>query len=303
MTPYVEIKKKIVKSKTLYFIFSLPFLYFLLFHYAPMFGTLIAFKKYSIVKGIWASPWAGTRYFEQFLMDPYFWKVVRNTVLLNFYSLLFFFPAPIIFALLLNELKNQLFKRFTQTIMYIPHFLSTVVIAGMLVNFLSIDGLINGVVEFFGGKPQTFLSKSEWFRTIFIGSDIWQGLGWGSIIYLAALTSINPALYEAATIDGANRWNKLIYITLPGISTVVTIMLLLTIGNSMSVGFEKVILLYSGPTYETADVIQTFVYRRGLIDSDFSFAAAVGVFQSVISFVLVVTANWFSGKISENRLF
>src|SRR5690554_119916 len=270
----MSIRKQISRNKTLYYIFLLPFVYFLVFHYAPMFGNLMAFEDYSITKGVFNSPWAGTKYFKEFLFDSYFWQVVRNTLLINFYSLIFYFPAPIIFAILLNEINHIFFKRFTQTIMYIPHFLSTVVVAGMLVNFLSIDGLINEAVKWFGGEGQTFMALPEWFRTIYISSEVWQNLGWSSIIYIAALTSIDPQLYEAATVDGANRWHKIYHITLPGISTVVTIMLLLTIGNMLSIGFEKVLLLYSGPTYATADVIQTFIYRRGLVDSDFSFAAA-----------------------------
>jgi putative aldouronate transport system permease protein len=291
------------KSLALYVMFLLPFIYFLTFQYIPMLGNLIAFQDYKIMKGFFGSPWVGTKYFEQFLEDPYFWQVLRNTLLINLYSLIFFFPSSIIFALLLNELMSSLFKRFVQTITYIPHFLSTVVIAGMLVNFLSNKGLINQLIVSLGGESKTFLALPEWFRTIYISSDIWQGLGWNSIIYLAALTSIDPQQYEAATIDGANRWRRLIHITLPGISTVVTIMLLLQIGHMLSVGFEKIILLYSGPTYETADVIQTYVYRRGLIDADFSFAAAVGIFQSVIGFILVIGANRIARKVNGTRLF
>lgn len=301
--PTAGVKKKMMRSASLYAIFALPFIYFVIFHYAPMVGNLMAFQDYSIVRGFFGSPWAGLKYFKQFLFDPYFWQVVRNTLLINFYSLLFFFPSSIIFALLLNELRLQLFKRFIQTVTYVPHFLSTVVVAGMLVNFLSTDGLINSLVKWLGGEPRTFMSMPQWFRTIFVGSEIWQNMGWNSIIYLAALTSIDPQLYEAATVDGANRWKKMLHITLPGISTVVTIMLLLTLGKMMTVGFEKIILLYSGPTYDTADVIQTFIYRRGLIDSDFSFAAAVGIFQSVIAFGMVVGANMISRKISGTRLF
>jgi putative aldouronate transport system permease protein len=298
-----EMKKKMKKSSALYVMFSIPFVYFLVFHYAPMFGTLMAFQDFSITKGFLHSSWAGTKYFEQFLFDDYFWKVVRNTVLINVYSLIFFFPAPIIFALLLNELRFKLFKRFIQSVTYVPHFLSTVVVAGMLVNFLSTDGIINQAVVFFGGEARAFFSMPDWFRTIFIGSDIWQGLGWNSIIYLAALTSVDPQLYEAATIDGASRWRKLWHITIPGISTVITVMLLLSLGHMLTLGFEKILLLYSGPTYETADVIQTFVYRRGLIDSDFSFAAAVGIFQSVLSFILVIAANQISRRVNGARIF
>ncbi|MGG1518190.1 ABC transporter permease subunit [Paenibacillus oryzisoli] len=303
MFPAVEIRKKIRKSMSLYLIFLLPFIYFLIFHYAPMVGNLMAFEDYSIVKGFFHSPWAGTKYFRQFLTDPYFWSVVRNTLLINLYSLIFNFPSSLIFALLLNELSQKYFKRVVQSITYIPHFLSTVVVVGMLVNFLSIDGLFNEVIKILGGEPKTFMSMPQWFRTLFVGSEIWQNLGWNAIIYLAALTAIDPQLYEAATVDGANRWHKLRHITLPGISTVVTIMLLLTLGKMLSVGFEKVLLMYSGPTYETADVIQTFVYRRGLIDSDFSFASAVGIFQSVISFILVISANEIAKRINGSRLF
>ncbi len=281
----------------------MPFAYFVIFNYAPMAGNIMAFQEYSIVKGIWRSPWVGAKYFEQFLLDPYFWKVVRNTLMLNLYSLIFYFPAPIIFAILLNELRSNKFKSLVQTITYIPHFLSTAIIAGMIVNFLSISGLINQLVVHLGGEAKTFLAMPEWFRTIYVSSEVWQGMGWSSIIYLAALASIDPGLYEAATIDGANRWHKIRHISLPGISTVTTILLLLFIGHMMSVGFEKIILLYSGPTYETADVVQTFVYRRGLIDADFSFAAAVGVFQSVISLALIIGANQVAGKMQGARLF
>jgi len=298
-----ELRRKLARSKALYAMFLLPMLYFLIFQYAPMVGNLMAFQDFSIIKGFWHSQWAGTKYFRAFLSDPYFWQVVRNTVLINVYSLLFYFPAPILFALLLNELRGRGFKRVIQSITYVPHFLSTVVVAGMLVNFLASDGLINQIRKLFGAESISFLALPEWFRTIFIGSDIWQGLGWGSIIYLAALTGIDPQLYEAATIDGANRWRKMRHITLPGITTVIMVMLLLSLGHMLSVGFEKILLLYSGPTYETADVIQTYVYRRGLIDSDFSFAAAVGIFQSVLSFALVVSANQMSRKLSGARLF
>ncbi|MDB5056295.1 MAG: Sugar transporter permease [Bacilli bacterium] len=302
-TTWLATKRKLNKSKALYGMFALPFVYFIIFHYIPMLGNLMAFENYSIMKGFFHSEWVGFKYFNQFLYDPYFWKVVRNTLLINFYSLLFFFPAPIILALMLHELRGNLFKRFVQTITYIPHFLSTVVVAGILVNFLSTGGLINQLIVMLGGDAKTFLSLPGWFRTIFVGSEIWQGLGWNSIIFIAALTAIDPQLYEAATIDGANRWKRMLHVTLPGISTVVSIMLLLTIGKMLSIGFEKIILLYSGPTYETADVIQTFVYRRGLIDSDFSFAAAVGIFQSILAFILVISANQISKKISGTRLF
>jgi len=294
---------KLAKHRSLYLMLAIPLVYFLIFEYGPMFGVLMAFKDFNLIKGIWGSKWAGFKYFREYLTDPYFWNVFKNTIVLNVYALIFYFPTPIIFALLLHELMWKKFRSFVQTIAYIPHFLSTVVVAGMIVNFLSASGLINQIISRLGGEPIMFMMKAEWFRTIYIGSEIWQGMGWNSIIYLAALTAVDPQLYEAATIDGANRWRKLWHVTLPGISSVITVMLLMQIGKMMTVGFEKILLLYSGPTYKTADVIQTFVYRRGLIDSDFSFATAVGVFQSVIAFVLVISANQIAKKVNGHGLF
>lgn len=291
------------QNKYLYLMMILPMLYFALFKYGPLFGLVIAFKDYNVFQGVWKSDWVGTKYFREFLSDPYFWKLVRNTLLMNLYLIIFFFPAPIALALLLNELKLQKFKKIVQTVSYLPHFLSTVVICGMLVNFLTNDGLINRILGGLGFEKIQFLMKPEWFRTIYVSSEIWQGLGWGAIIYLAALTAIDPQLYEAATIDGANRWKQIFHVTIPGIAPVITIMFLLNLGNIMSIGYEKILLLYTGPTYETADVISTFVYRRGLLGSDFSFATAVEFFQSIIVLCFVVTANYISRKVSETSLW
>jgi putative aldouronate transport system permease protein len=274
---------RVKKNKYLYLLFFLPFCYYIIFHYWPMYGIIIAFKDYNIVKGIIGSPWVGLEHFKKFLFDPYFWKLVRNTLLINIYGLIWSFPAPIILALLLNEVRNQKFKRFVQSVSYLPHFISTVVVCGMIVNFLSTDGLINNLLGSFGIKPIQFLMLPEWFRTIYIGSGIWQGVGWGSIIYLAALSAVDEELYEAAIIDGANRWKQLIHITIPSIKPTISIMLIMNLGRLMSIGFEKIILLYTGPTYETADVISTYVYRRGLLGSDFSYATAVSLFQSLWS--------------------
>lgn len=298
-----RVMRNIAKSKQLYLLFFLPAVYFIIFHYSPMFGNLIAFQDYSVFGGFLHSKWVGLKHFEEFLSDPYFWKLVRNTVLLNVYHILFYFPAPIIFALLLNELRLQLFKRVVQSITYLPHFLSTAVVVGMIVNFLTIDGLVNRLIESIGFEQIKFLSKAEWFRSIYVSSEIWQRTGWGTIIYLASLTGIDPTLYEAATIDGAGRWKRMLHVTLPGITPVITILLLLSLGEILSVGFEKILLLYTGSTYETADVIQTYVYRRGLLQSDFSYAAAVGIFQSVLAFSLVFTANKIVKKVSETSLF
>jgi len=295
--------KQIKDSRYLYLIFLLPIVYFLVFKYGPMFGILIAFKDYNVFVGVWNSQWAGLKHFEQFITDPYFWKLVRNTLLLNFYMLIFYFPAPIILALLLNEIRINAFKRVVQSISYLPHFLSTVVVTGMLVNFLATDGLINQMIAAMGFAKIQFLMMPEWFRTIYISSEIWQKIGWGSIIYLAALSGVDPNLYEAARMDGANRFKQAIHVTLPGISPVITILFLLTLGDLMSIGFEKILLLYTGPTYETADVISTFVYRRGLLGADFSYGAAVGLFQSVISFLLIVWANYAARKLNATSLW
>jgi len=268
-----------------------------------MFGMLISFQNYNAIKGILGSDWVGFKHFYAFLEDPYFWKLVRNTVVLNVYMIIFFFPMPILLALMLNEVKHLRFKKFVQTVSYLPHFLSTVVVCGMLVNFLTHEGMINQLIVFLGGTPIQFLMKPEWFRTIYVTSEIWQGIGWGSIVYLAALTGIDPDQYEAARIDGANRWKQMLYVALPGIAPVITIMFLLNLGTILSIGFEKILLLYTGPTYETADVISTYVYRRGLINADFSYAAAVNMFQSVIILIFITLSNYVARKVSDTSLW
>jgi len=224
-------------------------------------------------------------------------------MIINLYGLLFGFPAPIILALLLNELHNRVFKRIVQTISYLPHFVSLMVICGIIVNFTGRNGLINDIIAFFGGERVNLLSRPEYFRPIYIISDIWQSVGWGSIIYLAALSSIDVEQYEAARIDGASRWQKIRHISLPGIMPTIVILLILRIGNMMNVGFEKIILLYNPGTYETADVISSYVYRKGLMEFSFSFSSAVGLFNSVINFTLLLCANWISRRVNETSLW
>lgn len=283
--------------------FSIPFFYFAIFHYIPMFGIIIAFKDYNVFDGISGSAWVGFRYFSEFLSDPYFYKLIRNTVVIGAYQIIFVFPAPIILALLLNELRNRTFQRIIQTVSYLPHFLSTVVVCGILVNFLSYDGIVNQFLQALGLESIQFLMIPQWFRTIYISSEIWQGIGWGSIIYLAALTGIDPQLYEAATVDGANRWKRALHITLPGIAPTIIIMLLFSIGAIMSVSFEKVLLLSNGSNFEASDIIATYVYRRGLISSDFSYATAVGLFNSFIALFFLTIGNKISKKVSETSLW
>ncbi|RXZ80300.1 sugar ABC transporter permease [Paenibacillaceae bacterium] len=279
-------------------------LFYTLFHYFPMYGATIAFKNFQIAEGVWNSPWIGFKHFEDFFSSYYFWRLLKNTLLLNFYQLLFGFPAPIVFALLINEIAGRFFKRLVQTITYLPHFISLIVICGMITQFAARDGMIVDMLVWLGMERTALLGHPEFFRSIYITSDIWQHVGWGSIIYLAAITSINPEQYEASRIDGANRFKQMLHITLPGIMPIIIILFILKVGSMMDVGFEKIILLYNPNTYSTADVINTFVYRKGLgATFEFSYATAVGLFQSVFNFSLLLLANWFSRKVNETSLW
>lgn len=294
------------KHRALYLLMLPGILYYIIFKYVPMYGVIIAFQDYSIGKGILGSKFVGLKHFiEFFYVNPDSWKLIRNTVMLNVYDLLFHFPAPIILAILFHELKNKTFKRIVQSISYMPHFLSTVVIAGILVTFLSPQtGIINFIlVKMFGMEPILFLGLPNWFRTIYVSSEVWQKIGWGTILYLAAIAGIDPTLYEAAKMDGANRYQQMRHITFVGMVPVMIILFVLTLGHFMETGFQKILLLYNSMNYETSDVINTFVYRRGILDADFSFATAVGLFQSVIGLILVIAANRIARKHSETSLW
>jgi putative aldouronate transport system permease protein len=300
----IQAIKKDFKINKWLILMALPVVaWYILFHYVPMYGVIIAFKQFSPMKGILGSKWVGLRHFNDFFNSIYAWRVIRNTLLINIYQLIFSFPAPIILALLLNEIRSKYFTKVVQTITYLPHFVSTVVICGMIIDFFAKNGLINDIIVTFGGNRTIFLLQSEWFRTIYVGTGIWQGVGWGSIIYLAALTGIDTELYEAVAIDGAGRWRRFIHITLPGIAPTIVILLIMNIGRMMSEGYEKVILLYNPNTYETADLISSFVYRRGLVEANYSFSAAVGLFNSLINLILIVTANYISRKVNETSLW
>ena len=273
-------------------------IFFAVFSYYPLYGILIAFKDYSISKGILGSPWAGLRYFRQFFLSPYFGRLLRNTVLISVYSLLWGFPVPILFALLLNEFKDGKFKRLIQTVSYLPHFISLVVICGILIDIFSPQGgVVNALLYSLTGKRINFFGEPEWFRAMYVGSGVWQEFGWNSIIYLAAITGINPDLYEAARIDGAGRLRQIWHVTLPGIKPTILTLLILNLGNIMSGGYEKIILLYSPTTYETADVISTYVYRTGLLSQQYSYAGAVGLFNSVINIAILVLCNFVGKKL------
>ena len=288
--------KSLRRDRQLVFMLIPVVIFFAVFSYYPLYGILIAFKDYSISRGILGSPWAGLRYFRQFFSSPYFGRLLRNTVLISVYSLLWGFPVPILFALLLNEFKDGKFKRVIQTVSYLPHFISLVVICGILIDIFSPQGgVVNSLLYSLTGKRINFFGEPEWFRTMYVGSGVWQEFGWNSIIYLAAITGINPDLYEAARIDGAGRLRQIWHVTLPGIKPTILTLLILNLGNIMSVGYAKIILLYSPTTYETADVISTYVYRTGLLSQQYSYAGAVGLFNSAINIAILVLCN-FAGK-------
>lgn len=291
------------RNYTLYILLIPLVLYYIIWAYAPMYGIQIAFKDFSPRRGISGSEWIGLDNFISFFNGAYAWRVIRNTLLISIYSLLFTFPLPIVFALMLNEIPSLGFKRSIQTISYLPYFISMVVLCGIIVDFTASTGVFGEIQRLMGLEPVNLLGDAKYFRTIYITSDIWQRLGWDSIIFLAALASINTELFEAARIDGAGRFKQILHISIPGIMPTVVILLILRIGSMMSVGYEKIILLYSGLTYETADVISSFVYRRGLIENDFGYATAVGLFNSVVNVMLVVGANKISRTLTETSLW
>lgn len=296
-------RKRFFKNWPLY-VFMLPaVLYFIIFHYVPMYGVQIAFKDFNAVDGIWGSPWVGFAHFERFFSSYYFTRLIKNTLILSLYQLILF-PLPIILALSLNEVRNGAFKKWSQTLTYAPHFISVVVVVGMIVIFLDpINGLVNRVVMMFGGDPIPFLTSPGWFRHIFVWSGVWQSLGWGSIIYLAALAGVSPELHEAAQIDGATRLQRILYINIPSIMPTIVVLFILNIGSFMSVGFEKVLLMQNDLNAATSDVIQTFVYQTGLLEGQYSFAAAIGLFDSAINIALLVTFNYVARKTSDNSLW
>ncbi|HZG87868.1 ABC transporter permease [Paenibacillus sp.] len=295
--------KELFKHRYIYLMLLPVVLYYFIFHYLPLYGIIIAFKDFAPLRGIWGSPWVGFEHFEQFFQSHYFWRLLQNTVLISFYDLLFGFPAPIILALILNEVRKEKFKRFVQTVSYLPHFISLIVIVGMVVDFLARDGLVNQLLSFIGVEPIAFMQSPEWFRTIYVSSNIWQTIGWGSIIYLAALTAISPELYEASRVDGANRWKQLLHITLPGIMPTIVIMLILRVGDMMSVGHEKIILMYNPLTYETADVIASFIYRKGLLEMSYSYSTAIGLFNAAINLFLLLWVNRMARRLSGTSLW
>lgn len=298
-----KIKKDFKANKTIYLMVSPLLLYFIIFSYIPMTGVIMAFEKYSVKDGIFGSQWVGFKNFADFFKSYYCLRLIKNTFLLSFYDLIFGFPAPIIFALLMNELVNKKFKKVIQTVTYMPYFISMVVITGIIIDFFSSTGTITAIIAKLGGPHTNLLAKPELFRSIFVGTNIWQGLGFSSVIYMAALSGIDQEQYEAAALDGAGRWKQTLHVTLPGIASTIIILLILRVGQLMSVSFEKVILLYSPVNYSTADVISSFVYRKGLQEFNYGYSTAVGLFNSVMNFAMLVLANKFSKKFTETSLF
>lgn len=305
--------KKIDFTKTIYkyrfyYILALPgLLYFLIFHYGTMAGLLMAFKDFRPFDGymgIITGKWIGLANFKRFFESYYFGNILRNTVVISLQKIIFGFPAPIILALLLNEVRNLRFKKITQTISYMPHFLSMVVIMGILRKLLSLDtGYVNYIIEFFGGEAKMFLGDSRYFRGVLVLSAIWQGIGWGTIIYLAAISGIDPQLYEAATIDGATHLQQVIHITFPSILNVVVIMLILRVGHILDAGFGQIFLLYSPSVYDVADIIDTFVYREGLGKMNYEYATAVGLFKSVFALIMVLGTNFIAKKFGQEGIW
>ena len=282
----------------------LPFAYLVIFHYVPMAGIVLAFQDYKMGRGVFGSDWVGFRWFIEFFESFYFWRLMRNTLLLSFYTIVFGFPVPILFALMLNEMRVLPLKRIVQTVSYLPHFISLVIVVGMMVTFLSPNnGIVNIVIKSLGGEPINFLGLQSWFRPLYIGSGIWQSFGFGSIIYLAAIAGISQELYDAAEVDGASRIQRIRFVTIPGMASIIVILLILNVGQAMSVNWPKILLMYTPATYEVADVIDTYVYRRGIIDSKYGFASAVGLFKNVISLGFLVVFNRLARRYTGTSLW
>lgn len=293
-----------VRSHYWLYILLVPVLaFYIIFSYLPMYGILIAFKDFKLTLSVWDSPWVGLKHFEKFINGVYFKRLVRNTLSINIGQLLIGFPLPILFALLLNEVRSTGFRRVVQTVTYMPHFISSMVICGLMVQFTQTNGLLTQVFSWFGGPERNLLTIPSFFQPLYIGMNVWQQLGWDSIIFFAAITGVDPLLYEAAYMDGAGRWRQIWHVTLPGIAPTIVILLILRIGNLMSLGWERIILLYNEMIYETADVISTYVYRRGVVLMEYSYAAAVGLMNSAINVLLLLSANMLSRRISDTSLW
>jgi len=294
--------KEVWKNRHYYILLLPAILFFILFHYVPMAGVSLAFKQFSYANGIWGSEWVGFKHFERLFGSMSFYEILRNTLLISWYRLAFVFVSPIAFALLLNELRHGMYKRFVQTASYLPHFISWVVLGGIIAELLSPSrGVVNTIIGWFGFEPIYFLADPAYFRSVLIVSDIWQSVGWGSIIYLAAIAGIHPDQYESAAIDGASRWQKTRYITVPSILTTIVILFIFQLGGIMNAGFDQIFNLYNPSVYKVADIIDTYVYRVGLVSTNYDYTTAVGLFKNVVGFLLVVLANIVTSRIREGE--
>lgn len=302
-TFFHRLQLDLIKNWPLYLMLIPVFVYLIVFCYVPMYGVVIAFKNFKPRLGIIGSPWVGLKYFKEFVNSVFFGRTLRNTLMLSGLNLVFGFSAPIIFAILLNEVRNTRFKKVIQTATYLPHFITTVIIASLILIFTNSDGFITLFVNRVFGHSGSLILDKNCFRAIYIISDIWQGFGWGSIVYLAAISGINQELYEAARIDGANKFKQIWHVTLPGMLPIIIVMFIMAIGSVMSIGWEKAFLLQSPATYETSDIISTFVYRKGFEEMNYSYSSAVGLFNSVINMILLTCANRFSRKINGMSLW
>jgi putative aldouronate transport system permease protein len=298
------LKKRLLKNRWMYYMLAPGVLYFLIFKYAPMWGVLIAFQEYSPFGGFWDSPWVGLEHFRIFFGEQQFWPLFRNTLILAIYNMIFFFPLPIIIALLLNEVRKEVYKRTIQSLIYIPHFISWVVVVGLAyILFTTEGGIVNELIEQYGGTKVNFLLNKDWLRPMIIGEMIWKETGWGTILFLAALAGVDPQLYEAARMDGAGRWKQLLHVTLPAIKSTIVILLILRLGHFMDSGFEQIFLMLNAMNREVGEVFDTYVYERGIQQGNFSYATAVNLFKSCIGIVLVVAANSFAKKMGEEGIY
>lgn len=298
-----QLGRNIKAHPYLYLLFLPVFVYYVVFHYWPMYGVIIAFKDYKPMKGIFGSEWVGLLQFKTFLNSTFLWRLIRNTLSINLGMLVFAFPLPIIFALLLNECKSVAFRKVVQTVTYMPHFVSSVVVCSLMLIFCRSNGILTRMLGVFGVRQTNLFSVPKYFQPLYILMNIWQELGWESIIFFAALTSIDASLYEAAKVDGAGRWQQMWHVTLPGIAPTIVILLILRIGNLMSLGWDRIFLLYNEMIFETADVISTYVYRTGLVKMQYSYSTAVGLMNSVINVILLLAANALSRRVSESSLW
>lgn len=297
-------EKKILQNYDLYLLIIPCLVFYIIFMYAPMYGVQLAFKNFKAGLGIAGSPWVGLAHFQRFFTSPYFSRLVVNTLSLSALQLLFGFPLPVLLALMINELRSKRMRKIVQNITYIPYFLSVIVLVGMLKNFVHLDyGIINVIIEALGGGRVDFIKEPDWFRTLYVGSGVWQTAGWNSIIFIAALAGVDPQMHESARIEGANRLQRLWYINLPSIMPTIVIVLILNVGQMMNIGFEKAFLMQNNLTLETADIISTYVYRVGIQGAQYDFSTAIGLFNSAINCVLLVCVNAFSRKVSETSLW